>query len=223
MKAMILAAGRGERMRPLTDNLPKPLLPYRGKPLIVHVLEQCRAAGIHDFVVNLSYLPLKIQDTLQDGRAWGVNITYALEEQGPLGMAGGVINALPYLGNAPFLVLSADVLTDFPIARLVARAPSVQCAHLVLVDNPPFHPNGDFHLTQEGVIQLHGTPKWNYAGMGVYHPQIFAQYPPGERAMVPALRSFIEAGQITGEHYAGVWCNIGTPQDYESLQQGAYV
>lgn len=216
MKGMILAAGLGERMRPLTNDTPKPLLMLAGKPLIVHTLLRCKAAGITDIVINLCYRAEQIQATLKDGSEWGMRIQYSLEEK-PLGMAGGAIHALHLLGDAPFIMMSSDVVTDFSFASLVKKAPTVSHAHLVMVDNPPFHPKGDFHLNRRGIVSIEGEPKLNYAGFGIFHPLLFQGIPDAHMGMTSMLAPYLSVGEVTGEYFKGEWHNLGTPQQYTAL------
>lgn len=216
MKAMILAAGLGERMRPLTAHQPKPLLMLAGKPLIVHAILRCKAAGITDIVINLSYLGEQIQATLKDGNEWGVRIVYSHEDK-PLGMAGGAIHALHLLGDTPFIMMSSDVITDYAFAALVKKAATVTHAHLVMVDNPPFHPNGDYHLNEQGILSIANEPKLNYAGFGIYHPALFKNLPDAHMGMTAMLKPYLLAGQVTGEYFHGQWHNLGTPEEYTAL------
>lgn len=217
MHAMILAAGRGDRLRPLTDHTPKPLIEVGGKPLIIRHLERLAAAGFGDVVVNLGWLGEQIADRLGDGSAFGVNIRYSEEPPGALETAGGIVQALPMLGQKQFLAVSADVLTDFPFERL--RAARVEHpAHLVMVDNPPHHPMGDFSLKQ-GRVESGGPIRLTFSGIAVFDPTLFADLSPGRRALRPVLEQAIAAGQVGGEHYRGFWADIGTPQRLIEAQQ----
>lgn len=217
MKAMILAAGRGERMRPLTDHTPKPLLPVAGKPLIVHHLEALRAAGIHDLVINTGHLGEQLPTALGDGRAWGVHILYSPEPPQALETGGGIFQALPLLGSEPFLVVNGDVWSDYPFARL-HMAPA-GLAHLVLVSNPPHHPEGDFALTADGQVRESGQLQLTYSGISVLRPELFDDCAPGRFPLGPLLRRAMAAGLISGEHYVGDWRDIGTPQRLAELDQ----
>ncbi len=215
MQAMILAAGRGERMRPLTDTLPKPLLPAGGRPLIEWHLRALAATGFREVVINHAWLGERLTAALGDGRRFGLRIRYAPEPPGALETAGGIVNALPLLGDAPFLVINGDVWTDYPLERLPTLGED-DLAHLVLVDNPPHHPAGDFHL-REGRVQADGRLRLTFAGIGVYAPELFAGLPPGRRPLAPLLREAMAAGRVSGEHYRGRWFDIGTPQRLAEL------
>ncbi len=215
MKAMILAAGRGERMRPLTDHTPKPLLPVAGKPLIVHHLEALQAAGIHELVINTGHLGEQLPAALGDGRAWGVHILYSPEPPQALETGGGIFQALPLLGSEPFLVVNGDVWSDCPFARLPTAPAGL--AHLVLVNNPPHHPNGDFALTTDGRVRESGQPQLTYSGISVLRPELFSDCAPGRFPLGPLLRRAMAAGQISGEHYVGGWRDIGAPQRLAEL------
>lgn len=214
MKAMILAAGRGERMRPLTDDTPKPLLKVAGRPLIGYHLNSLREAGIREIIVNVAYLGWKIIDALGDGRAFDLRITYSDEGDTPLETAGGIIQALPRLGHEPFLVVNADIWTDFSFQSLPARLNGL--AHLVMVDNPEHHPQGDFALT-DGTLHTEGKPKLTYSGMGLYHPDLFAGCAPGKRPLLPLLQKAMRAGKVSGQHFTGRWLDIGTPERLQVL------
>lgn len=223
MKAMILAAGRGERMRPLTDHTPKPLLPAAGKPLMQHTLEQLVTAGFTEIVINIAHLGSQIRDYFGDGRAFGATIAYSDEGDDALETAGGIIKALPLLGDAPFLVVNGDVACDFPLATLQHTA--VDLAHLVLIDNPPHHPNGDFHRQTNGLLSETGAPKHTFSGIGVYHPDLFAGLTVAPLKLRPLFNQAMLEGRISGEHYSGFWMDIGTPERLTALsdyyQQGA--
>lgn len=221
--AIILAAGRGERMRPLTDTLPKPLLPVGGRPLIEWQVRRLAAGGFEDLVVNHSHLGHLIEAALGDGSRLGVRIRYSHEPRA-LETAGGVVQALPLLGEAPFAVVSADIYTEFDYGSLrgrietIASDPSSTAAHFVLVDNPPFHPGGDMGLAR-GRITREG-PRLTYANVAVYHPRLFDGIPAGEPLkLFPWAYRFVEAGVVSGEHYRGSWDNLGTPQQLEALDR----
>ncbi|GAA5232465.1 nucleotidyltransferase family protein [Verticiella sediminum] len=229
MKAMILAAGRGERMRPLTDHTPKPLLDVRGKPLIVWHLERLARAGFHDVVINHAWLGGRIEAALGDGGRWGLRIRYSPEPQGGLETAGGIATALPLLGDEPFLVLNGDVWCDWPPAQAHARAQWLaadprRLAWLLLVDNPPQHLAGDFVL-QDGVPGAPGAVldadagrRLTFAGIGVYRPELFAGTAAGERArLAPLLRAHMDGIAIGGERHAGAWEDVGTPERLQAL------
>jgi len=215
LKAMLLAAGFGRRMGNLTKKIPKPLLEIEGKPLIQHHIERLSRCGIKEFIVNLHYLGEKIQNYLGDGSKFGVSIHYSPEDP-ILGMGGGVQHALPLLGDEPFIVLSNDVWTDFPFERLIQSIESA--AHLVLVDNPVFHLAGDYSLNGNYVTEK-TDHTFNYAGFGVFSPEIFRDHPPGHFGIVPILKSYIAQERVTGEHYAGLWLNINTPEDLAVVRE----
>jgi len=218
-KAMILAAGLGERMRPLTDHTPKPLLEVGGKPLIVWQIERLRAAGFTQLVINHAHLGQQIVARLGDGAALGVSIHYS-DEGRPLETAGGIAKALPLLGDGPFVVTNGDVYTDFDYGRLrpvldQMAVQAGQAAHLVLVDNPPHHPQGDFCLQGGRVASLPpGSPELlTFSGVGCYRPELFARIVPGDSAkLAPLLRAAMAHGGVSGEHHAGRWEDVGTPE-----------
>jgi MurNAc alpha-1-phosphate uridylyltransferase len=218
MKAMILAAGRGERMRPLTDATPKPLLPVGGKPLIVWVIERLRAAHITELVVNVSHLARQIRDALGDGRALGVSIRYSHEAEA-LETAGGIAWALPLLDAAPFLVVNSDVYSDIDFTPLAARAATLTVhhpAHLVLVANPDHHPQGDFGL-RDGMVTAQ-EPRLTFSGIGAYHPALFAGIRRGAKARLASeLATPIAEGRVSGETHYGEWNDVGTPQRLAAL------
>lgn len=217
MKAMILAAGRGERMRPLTDRTPKPLLPVAGKPLIVWHLERLARAGFRDIVINHAHLGDQIEALLGDGDAWGLRIAYSAEPQGALETAGGIANALPLLGEEPFLVVNGDIFCDWDVARARHVPGPDVLAHLVLVDNPPHHPQGDFALAADKV-GAGAAARLTFSGIGVYRPQFFAGIARGHPAkLAPLLLQAIETGKVSGEHHAGRWVDVGTPERLAAL------
>lgn len=223
MKAMILAAGLGTRMRPLTDNCPKPLLPVAGKPLIVHHLERLAAAGFHDVVINVSYRAQQIIDALGDGARYGVSLQFSVEET-PLETAGGLRQALPLLGEAPFMLLNGDVWTDFPLERLSPASgdPGLadgDLASLVMVDTADFHRRGDFHLDADGRLHAEGEPRLIYAGLGVIHPDLIAKLPAAEAIkLAPLLIDAMQAGRVGGLHHHGDWVDVGTPARLAELE-----
>lgn len=214
MKAMILAAGRGERLRPLTDTMPKPLVPVLGKPLIVYHIEKLAALGIVDIVINHAWLGQVLIDYLGDGSKWGVNIAYSAEEQA-LETGGGIKRALPLLQNAPFLVINGDVFID----KLPDIAPLTgdQLAHLWLVPNPSQHPEGDFALKNQQVFE-HGDEKYTFSGMGVYHPSLFDNTPEGAFALAPLLKQQMALGRVGGTLFHGLWCDVGTVARLTALE-----
>ena len=220
MEAMILAAGRGERMRPLTDTTPKPLLMAGGKPLIGWHLERLAACGFRDVVINHAHLGDRIEAALGDGRAFGLSIRYSPEPPGALETAGGIAHALPLLGSEPFLVVNGDVWCDWDFRR--AHALSHQHAHLVFVDNPPQHAGGDFCLDGETVRYAADRigPTYTYAGTGVFAPEFFTDVPDGAvMKLRPLLDAAIARRELSGEHHAGRWVDVGTPERLAQLDQ----
>ena len=216
MKAMILAAGRGERMRPLTDHTPKPLLLVGGKPLIVWHLERLSTLGFKEVVINHAYLGEQIEQALGNGSVWGLNIQYSPESIA-LETAGGIANALPLLGDTPFLVVNGDVFTDIHFDRLSLSSPNL--AHLVMVDNPPQHPHGDFAVSSGKVAEA-GARKLTFSGVGVYHPKLFVGIQRGQPAkLAPLLKAAMSNGLVSGEYYQGVWHDIGTPERLHQLDE----
>ena len=226
MKALILAAGRGERMRPLTDTTPKPLLRVGGKPLVEWHLEKLAALGIRDVVVNTSWLADQFPASLGDGARWGLRIAYSYEGATPLETGGRMWNALPLLGNEPFLLVNGDVWTDFDFAGLPKQPDGL--AHLVMVDRPPQATHGDFALDGDGLVRADGEHRLTYSGLGVYRPRLFDDW----RAIVPEptiangkpkfplaplLRAHMADDGISGEHHRGRWTDVGTPQRLAQL------
>jgi len=216
MKVMILAAGRGERMRPLSDAVPKPLLEAGGKPLIVHLIERLVHAGLSDLVINHSHLGEKISAYLGDGGRYGASIVYSHEEGGGLETGGGIFKALPLIDSDPFVVVNGDIWSDFPFDRLPSRLEGL--AHLVLVDNPPQHPSGDFSL-RDGRVSDQGEPRLTFSGIGVYARALFAGCHPGKFPLAPLLREAMTRHQVSGEHYTGRWQDVGTPQRLAALDR----
>ena len=220
MKAMILAAGRGERMRPLTDNTPKPLLKVGGKPLIVWHLESIANAGIKEVVINHAHLGKQIVNALGNGHQWGVSIQYSAEEVA-LETAGGIANALPLLGDQPFLVVNGDIFTDMDFSAYQEVVKNMQqqnqLAHLFLVDNPPQHAKGDFALSKS-LVQTEGQVMLTFSGVGIYQPELFADIELGQPAkLAPVLRKAMVNQQVSGEHFQGIWHDIGTPERLATL------
>ena len=215
MKAMILAAGRGERMRPLTDLLPKPLLAAGGKPLIVHHIEKLKAAGVTTLVINHAWLGHKLVAALGDGSALGVSIHWSAEESA-LETAGGIVQALPLLGREPFLVINGDTWLDLDYRALVNQPLGDDLAHLWLVPNPPQHPQGDFSLQAGRVLD---TPALTFSGVGLYHPAAFAGLPSGARKLAPLLRDWMAQGRVGGSLLAGEWRDIGTVDRLRELDE----
>lgn len=215
MKAMILAAGRGERMRPLTDTTPKPLLAVRGKPLVQWHIERLRDAGFTDLVVNVSWLKEQLVAFLGDGARFGVNIAVSEESPEALETAGGIVRALPLLGER-FAVVNGDVFTDFEFGALRDVPVNDDLAHLVLVPNPANHPGGDFALERNRVTETPGTT-FTFSGIGVYHRNLFADLRPGPHRLAPLLRAAMRDGRVGGELHAGAWFDIGTPERLAAL------
>ena len=215
MKAMLLAAGRGERMRPLTDSLPKPLLAVGGKPLIVHHIEKLAAAGVTQLVINHAWLGHKLVAALGDGSALGVSIHWSAEESA-LETAGGIVQALPLLGSEPFLVINGDTWLDLDYRALVSQPLGEDLAHLWLVPNPPQHPQGDFSLQAGRVLD---TPALTFSGVGLYHPAAFAGLPCGARKLAPLLRDWMAQGRVGGSLLAGEWRDIGTVDRLRELDE----
>ena len=214
--AMILAAGRGERMRPLTDHMPKPLVPVAGKPMIVWHIERLAAAGIRDLVINHAHLGGQIEAALGDGAAWGVRIRYSAEGEGhALNTGGGIFHALPLLGDAPFLVVNADVWCDVDLAGLAL--PPGSLAHLVMIANPAYHPEGDFRLSG-GLLHVDGRPRLTFSGIGVYSPDLFAACCAGSFPLAPLLRQAMREARVSGEQHRGHWMDVGTRQRLVDLE-----
>ncbi|MEZ5446800.1 MAG: nucleotidyltransferase family protein [Gammaproteobacteria bacterium] len=215
MKAMILAAGRGERMRPLTDATPKPLLEVGGRALIEYHVEALVAAGFRELVINHARLGHLIEARIGDGRRYGAAIRYSPEGETPLETGGGINKALNLLGTGAFVVVNADIWTDFDFATLRGRRPDA--AHLVLVPNPPHHPAGDFGLL-DGRVRNDLPVRYTYAGIGVYHSDLFKDSTPGAFPLAPLIRAAAGRGEVTGELYSGTWIDVGTPQRLGLLQ-----
>ena len=225
--ALIFAAGLGERMRPLTDHTPKPLLMVHGKPLIVWHLEKLAAIGVHYVVINTSHLADQFPETLGDGSRWGLRIRYAYEGSTPLETGGGMLNALPLLGPEPFVVVSGDVWTDADFGALPAEPAGV--AHLLLVNNPAHHPPGDFALDEQGLLHDDGEKRLTYSGIGVYRRELLDNWPtivnhnsttdtkPPRFKLRPLLEAAIERGAVSGSHHPGLWTDVGTPERLASL------
>lgn len=213
MKAMILAAGTGARLKPLTDWIPKPMISVAGKPLVEQQVLQLARVGVTEIVINISHLSDALQHYLGDGSQFGVKIFYSVEAA-PLETGGGLFNALPKLGEQPFIAINGDVFTDYPFEQLIAQQP--QKAHLVLVETPSHYQTGDFAL-QNGFIQPAGDKLYTYAGIAVYNPKLFAHCQPGKFPIMSLLQPAIEQQQVSGEFFSGQWCDIGTPQGYRCV------
>ncbi|HLV76502.1 MAG TPA: nucleotidyltransferase family protein [Marinobacter sp.] len=221
MKAMILAAGKGERMRPLTLHTPKPLLEAGGKPLIVYHLEALQAAGYRDIVINHAWLGAQIEQRLGRGDRFGVRIRYSPETE-PLETAGGIVRALPLLtgpGNDWFVVINGDIWTDFPLSHL-QRPEDPDCtALLVLTDNPAHHREGDFALAPDGTLAPDGRRKLTFTGISLLHRRLFDGLDDRAGRLGPVLRKAMTAGQVRGVHYQGQWMDIGTPERLAALDR----
>jgi MurNAc alpha-1-phosphate uridylyltransferase len=216
MKAMILAAGKGERMRPLTLHTPKPLVRAGGIPLIEYHLGALRNAGFHDVVINHAWLGQQIVDHLGDGERFGLSIRYSAEGE-PLETGGGIFQALPLLGDEPFLVVNGDIWTDCDFTAL--NSPVSGLAHLILVDNPAHHPTGDFALVGGQVTDDASLPRLTYSGIAVLHPQLFEGCSQGAFKLAPLLRDAMAKGLVTGEHFTGHWVDVGTHERLAEVEQ----
>ncbi|AYC31334.1 nucleotidyltransferase family protein [Pseudomonas cavernae] len=217
MRAMILAAGKGERMRPLTLHTPKPLVPVGGQPLIEYHVRALARAGFRELVINHAWLGQQIEDYLGDGARFGVHITYSAEGE-PLETGGGIFRALPLLGEQPFLVVNGDIWSDYDFAAL--RRPLVGQAHLVLVDNPAHHSSGDFRLAGRQVSNAQvGQPSLTYSGIAVLAPALFADCQAGAFKLAPLLRQAMAAGQVSGERFAGRWVDVGTHERLAEVER----
>ncbi len=217
MPVMIMAAGRGERMRPLTDALPKPLLDVAGKPLLAYHLERLAAAGFSQIIVNLAYKGELIEQWLGDGAAFGLRVRYSREGLQALETGGGIRHALPLLGPGPFMVINGDVFTDYPFAELQERGIETgDLAHLVMVPNPPQHPAGDFVLNN-GRLAADKVDRVTYSGIGLYRAELLAGQSAKRFPLAPLLVTAMQAHRVSGELYAGLWDDIGTPQRLQAL------
>ena len=215
MKAMILAAGRGERMRPLTDHTPKPLLPIADRPMIEYTIQSLVEAGFNELVINVAHLGQQVEDALGDGERLGARIHFSREGETGLETAGGIIHALPLLGDEPFLVVNGDIATDFPFSLLKTK--NIEQAHLILVNNPEHHPAGDFGI-DNGFLKENSVVQYTYSGIGIYQAALFAGYRPGKRRLAPLLRRAMSKQKVTGEVYNGFWMDIGTPKRLMELE-----
>jgi MurNAc alpha-1-phosphate uridylyltransferase len=232
LKVMLLAAGHGERMRPLTDHTPKPLLKIGGKPLIIWHIENLVHAGLNEIVINHAHLGEQIEKALGDGSQFGARIQYSAEGQ-PLETAGGIANALPLLGKEPFAVINSDIFCDYDFARLPERVASLRATgdaiHLVLVNNPIHHPQGDFPLHNGRIENCSGPGlassggQLTFSGIGIYQPSVFAHLVRGRKApLAPLLYAQIALGKVSGEHHRGAWTDVGTPQRLHELNQQSH-
>ncbi len=214
MKAMILAAGRGERMRPLTDSMPKPLLQVGGKPLIAYHIQALAMAGVKDIVINTGWLGEQIEAVLSEGSQDAVSIEYSREPPDAYETGGGILHALPLLGEQPFIVVNADIWTDYDFSRLPVEPAGL--AHLILVDNPPHHLHGDFML--DGTLaRADGESCLTFSGIGVYRKELFADCVAEKFPLAPLLRAAMQHDQVTAEHYRGQWSDVGTPEQLAQL------
>jgi MurNAc alpha-1-phosphate uridylyltransferase len=220
MRAMILAAGKGERMRPLTELTPKPLLQVAGKPLIEYHLEHLVRAGFRELVINVSWLGQQIEDYLGDGSRWGCDISWSREPE-PLETAGGIARALPLLGAEPFVLINGDIWIDFPLEKFKHMTLAEGClAHLVLVNNPSHHPDGDFLLGADARLSPggnKGATAYTYSGLALYHPRFFEGVAPNKLPLRPLLESGMGQSTVTGEYFAGRWLDLGTPERLAEL------
>lgn len=217
MNVMILAAGRGERLRPLTDRIPKPLIEVGGKALVVHHLEALAAAGFQRVVINTAWLGEQIEQALGDGQRWNLTIVYSREPEGALETAGGIVQALPLLGHDPFLVISADIVCDYPLEQLKGLRPE-GLGHLVMVDNPDHHPQGDFQLDASGKLRR-GSPALTFGGIGVFRPELFDGCSFGRLALRPLLERALAEERLTGERHAGLWSDVGSPERLQAIRR----
>lgn len=223
MRAMILAAGLGKRMRPLTNTMPKPMLKVNGKPLIQYHVENLVNAGIKDIVINHSVFGEQIERHLGDGSALSANIIYSAEGDTPLGTAGGIVTVLNFFGNQPFLVVNADIWSDFSFQTLSLLAEST--AHIILVDNPPHNPNGDFYLQQNRVLLSEPDPKLTFtqcltfSGMSIFKPSFFMMHCAEGSTLQALLRHAVLQGEVSASYYSGEWYDIGTPERLQVLRQ----
>ena len=215
MKCMLLAAGRGERLRPITDKIPKPLVKIAGKPLIDYHLNNLKTAGFKDIVINLSHLGELIEDYLGDGSKYDLNIEYSHEGDEPLETAGGIIHALPKLGNKPFLVMNADIWCDHTLS--FADLSGDKLAHLVLVNNPAHNPKGDF-VYQYGKVYNTGKNYLTFSGIGIYNPKFFEPLPTGKLALAPILREAIDKESVSAEYFTGNWFDSGTQARLDEIE-----
>jgi N-acetyl-alpha-D-muramate 1-phosphate uridylyltransferase len=216
MKAMLLAAGRGERLRPITDSLPKPLVRVGGRPLIAWHLTALARAGVREVVINVSWLGEQLRAALGDGRELGVRIHWSEEGPVPLETGGGILKALPLLAPGPFLLVSSDIWTDIDFARI--RITEDALAHLVLIPNPPHHRRGDFGLDGERVVNRE-TDRFTYANVGLYRPELFDGFEPGRFPLLAVLNRGIAARRVSGEIHRGEWCDVGTPERLAGLEK----
>jgi MurNAc alpha-1-phosphate uridylyltransferase len=217
-RVMILAAGEGRRMRPLTDSLPKPLIEVDGKPLLAFHLERLVAAGFTDIVVNASYFSEQIEAFCGDGSRWGCHVKVVVEPK-PLETAGGILNALPLLGDEPFALVNGDVFTHYPFEQLRRHDLKNDLAHLVMIPNPTHHPEGDFQLSETRIVEAQ-TSRTTFSGLSVMSPRLFAGLAPGKLALRPVLDQAITLKRVSGELFSGLWSDVGTPDRLRNLEIG---
>lgn len=217
MKAMILSAGRGERMRPLTDHTPKPLLQVEGQSLIESTINTLVSAGITEIIINIAYLGQQIKQALGSGQQLGAHIDYSDEGSQSLETGGGIYKALPLLGDQPFLVVNGDIATDYDFSQLPKQPSGL--AHLILVPNPAHHPQGDFALTGSLVVESENEPRFTFSGIGIYRPELFNGYQGGRFPLAPLLKEAIYNKNVTGFLFHGFWIDIGTPERLHLLRQ----
>lgn len=218
MKAMILAAGRGSRMRPLTDNQPKPLLPVNGKPLLAYHLEKLAKVGVHQVIINHAWHGEQIKDFVGDGSQWGLQVLLSAEPEGGLETAGGIIKALPLLGDEPFWVVNGDIWTDWDYHDLPTRLEPGQLAHLIMVDNPVHHPQGDFAI-ENGLLVSHGEERKTFSGVGLYRKELLAPYSRGKQALKPFFDKAVMEKKLAASCFGGQWTDVGTPERLRQLNQ----
>ncbi|MCK7459609.1 N-acetylmuramate alpha-1-phosphate uridylyltransferase MurU [Idiomarina aminovorans] len=218
MKAMILAAGRGSRMRPLTDNQPKPLLPVAGKPLLAYHLDKLAQAGVNEVIINHAWYGQQIENFVGDGSQWGLQVSFSVEPEGGLETAGGIIKALPLLGDEPFWVINGDTWTDWDYRDLPTHLEDEQLAHLIMVDNPVHHPRGDFAL-DNGLLIHNGLENKTFSGMGLYRKELLQPYPEGKQALKRFFDRAIKQKQLTASCWGGHWTDVGTPERLHQLNQ----
>lgn len=221
MRAMILAAGRGSRMRPLTDNQPKPLLPVAGKPLLGYHLEKLANAGVNEVVINHAWHGEQIEDFVGDGSQWGLQVSFSKEPEGGLETAGGIIKALPLLGDDPFWVINGDIWTDWDYRDLPTRLDEEQLGHLVMVDNPVHHQDGDFVIENGMLVNevREGQQTKTFSGVGLYRKELLAPYPDGKQPLKPFFDRAIDKKQLAASHQDGFWTDVGTPERLHQLNQ----
>ncbi|MBV8802597.1 MAG: nucleotidyltransferase family protein [Gammaproteobacteria bacterium] len=219
MRAMILAAGRGKRMAHLTNEMPKPLLRVKDRYLIEYPIYSLAKIGITEIIINIAYLQEQIKTALGDGSRYGVNIQYSVEQEA-LETGGGIFRALPLLGKDPFIVMSCDIISEYPLQNLIKNL--TQLAHIVLVNNPDFHPDGDFYLQGNNVLH-EGEKKLTFANIGIYRPKLFEHCQPGKFRLGDVLKTAIQNNQVTGEHYSGMWHNLGTPAQLQIVENDKHV